>query len=301
MAETPLPDDPFAAARARALEAGGFFKELPHHTFCYIPGSKERLVVSFDNLAASRDTVRSPWGDKFLSPRGWSILGIMSRRFDWFRHEAVWQTFDSLRDTGFFRSFGAVSMYGSSMGGYGALAFAPAAPGCTVLAYAPQSSLLRDLAPFETRYRVGGRLGDWSGAYADAAEGIRSAGRAYIAFDPRESIDRAHVARLAGDNTILLPMPSIGHKIPPLLQKMRILKPIAEGALTGTLTEAEFVRIFRARRKSPRWRLNLIERAIAHGHRKLALSALESSLAEAPNWRIRHLRNELRAQMAADQ
>lgn len=292
--------DPFAAQRALVTRQGGWFIDRPHHALSWLPGRGERLVVTFDNLAALRETEnRSPWGQAFLAAQGWDVLGVMTRRNDWFRDVTLWTALESLRDDGFFRRFAAVSMYGASMGAFAALAFAPLAPGCTVFAMAPQSTLCPRRAPFENRYRQARAFTDWSGPWADAAEGHLAASRAYVAFDPHVPQDAAHVARLTGPNVTLLRLPHIGHKLPPALQKMKILKPVSMAALTGTLTAGEFARLFRARHASTPWQTDLLSRARARGHLKLAHRLALHLMAETPHWRLRHELAAITEAMAA--
>jgi hypothetical protein len=282
------PTNPFVSASALAEKSGGFCRNLKGHGMAYLPGGHRRLVVTFDNLSVFRDGPdRLPWGYDFLSAQGWDVLGIMVKRPDWFRHPDVWDQFDQLRDAGFFSDYDHVAMYGSSMGAYGALAFAPAAPGCTVLALAPQTTLDRTIVPFDTRYPRADRLTNWGGRYSDAAEGVKSAGRAYVVFDPRQSMDAAHAARLQGENIVFLRAPGVGHKIPPAFKKMGILKPLCERGLTGDLTLSDFGGMFRARRDSPPWIENLLIRAQARNHPKLALRAAEFAMANRRHWKIR--------------
>ncbi len=142
--------DAFALQRQRVADMGGFMLELDHHVLTWLPGRGERLVVSFDNLAAVRETEdRIIWGQKFLTAQGYDVLGLQIKRRDWYRDRQIISALEDLRDDGFFRRFPAVSLYGSSMGGFGALAFAPLAPGCTVMSFAPQRSLDRCFAPMK--------------------------------------------------------------------------------------------------------------------------------------------------------
>jgi len=281
--------DPFAAQRALVTEAGGWFADRPYHALSWLPGRGERLVVTFDNLSALREkTHRIPWGQGFLAAQGWDVLGVMTKRNDWYRDPPLWAALEGLRDDGFFARFPAVSMYGASMGAYAAITFAGLAPGCTVMAFAPQSTLNDALAPFESRYRYARKITDWTGPYADAVQGAGAAARIYLGFDPLVAPDAAHAARLAGANTVLLRMPLLGHKLPPALLKMGLLKSLSVAALSGTLTEAEFYRLYRARRASPLWQADLIARARTQGHDRLARRVAEKLMAEAPNWRVRH-------------
>lgn len=296
----PPPCDPFAEVRGRAVASGGFCLDLPHHVIAHVPvPGADRLVVTFDNLAATRDPVRQIWGSRVLAQAGWSVMGVMIRRKDWFRHASLLDAFDMLRDSGFFRRHAHVSMYGASMGAYGALTFAPAAPGCTVVAFAPQTTLAPEIAPFEWRYRLGRALGDWTDPrYLDAAEGVHAAGRAYVFHDPFQPEDRLHAARLTGPTVTHLRLPHAGHKLPPALLRMGILKDVALQALRGELTEAGFARAWRARRRHAGWRDDLLARAESQGHARLVLAALTRLQADTPHWRQRHRLNALREKLA---
>ncbi|MBC7157701.1 MAG: hypothetical protein H5U20_09330, partial [Rhodobacteraceae bacterium] len=199
-----------------------------------------------------------------------------------YREPSVAAEFDRLRDEGFFGRFGRVVFYGASMGGYAAAAFSPAAPGADVVAISPQSTLDRRLVPWETRYKVAwGR--DFSGPYGDAAAVSRAARRVSILYDPHEPLDAAHVARFTGANVVRLRANLLGHRLGSSLHQMGILSPVILGALAGTLDEAEFYRLLRARRDFPRYQRELFRRALARGHRRLARAMAEGVLARGQN------------------
>lgn len=293
-------EDAFALQRQRAVDMGGFLLELDHHVLTWLPGRGERLVVSFDNLAAVRETEdRIIWGQKFLMAQGHDILGLQIKRRDWYRDPQVISALEDLRDDGFFRRFPAVSMYGSSMGGFGALAFAPLAPGCTVMAFAPQRSLDPGLCPFETRYRHARQSTDWTLPYGDAAEGLRAASRAYIGFDPTLPEDRLHAQALDAPNVTFLPMRHMGHKLPPGLLKMGLLKEVSQQAFEARLDPVGFARLMRARRDSIPWRADFLARCKARGHLRLGLALAEKMMADRPHWKIRHQKKDLAAALAA--
>ena len=220
-ADAVVPADPgcdaFSGQRLRAAHGGGFLLELDNHVLTYLPGRGQRLVVTFDNLASLRETRdRTAWGQGFLQAQGFDILGVQIKRSDWFRDAGLIAALRDLHGDGFFARCPRVSLFGSSMGAYGALVFAPLAPGCTVMAFAPQRSLDRALCPWEKRYRYA-RTTYWTSdlPFGDAADGPPATARTYLAFDPHHGQDRKHAAALAGPNTRLLPMPHAGHKLPP--------------------------------------------------------------------------------------
>lgn len=294
--------DPFHNHRLACAAAGGWFVDRPYHAFSWLPGGGKRLVITFDNLSALREKEnRTPWGQTFLSAQGWDVLGVMTKRNDWFRDASVWSALESLRDDGFFAKFPAISLYGASMGAYAAIAFAKIVPGCTVMAFAPQSTLNTAIAPFETRYRHARSVTEWEGPYNDAADSVAAAGKIFIGYDPLVKQDRAHVERLIGPNVTLLPMPYLGHKLPPALQKMKILKSVSLAGLTGTLTAQDFAQMFRARRTSLIWQAELLSTARAKGHLKLAHRLATHLMTKEPHWRIRHELNAIAEAMGQAQ
>lgn len=304
MEPTNLPPDhdPFAWIRAEAVARGGAVWDTEHHLVVHVPG-KDRLIVGFDNLSSIDEPVkREPWAYGLARARGWGSLGVMIKRKDWFRCPQLWAVLEHLRDEGLFASYPDVSMYGSSMGGFGAALFAELSPGCTVLAMAPQSTLAQDIAPFENRYRHARTFADWTtGPWRDASIGIRAAGKAYLLFDPEVPQDRLHVQRLAGDNTILLPCPHMTHKLPPMFKRMNILKDLAIHGLTGELTEPQFYQLIRARRDAIPYVMSLATTAAKRGHARLAIRAVDSVRARTDNWKLRKLRRELRDTLTGSQ
>jgi hypothetical protein len=249
----------------------GFYTANDSHSFLFIPRNPETLVVTFDNLdiAMTKRDDRRPWGFGFIEKQGWSMLGVMAGGWTWYRDPWVSAEFDRLRDEGFFSRFKRVVFYGASMGGYAACAFSAACPGADVVAISPQSTLDRALVPWETRYKTAWDR-DFTGPYGDASEASRSARRVTVLYDPYEPLDSGHVHRLTGANVVKLRTPLLGHRLGSSLSQMGILTPIILGALNGTLTEAEFYKILRARKDFQRYQSELFKRALERGHPKLA-------------------------------
>ena len=269
--EAPAADpDDWPALAARLAGPGGFFRAEGAHSFLFVPRG-DTLVVTFDNLdiAMGKRADRRPWGYAFIEKQGWSMLGAMAEGWTWYRDPWVPAQFEALAAEGFFARFARVVFYGASMGGYAACAFAAAVPGAHVVAISPQSTLDRATVPWETRYRAAwGR--DFSGPYGDAAQASRAAARVTLLYDPYEALDAAHADRFDGPNVTKLRAPLMGHRLGSSLSQMGILSAVTLGALGGTLTEAEFYRLIRARRTFPRYQRELFRRALDRGHPELA-------------------------------
>ncbi len=258
------------------------------HSFLFQPRSTDTLVVTFDNLditMTKRDD-RRPWGYSFIEKQGWSMLGVLAGGWTWYREPWVYDQFDDLKKSGFFKQFKRVVFYGASMGGYAACAFSPAAPGCDVVAISPQSTLDKTIVPWETRYKVAWDR-DYKGKYGDAAKVSKAANRVSILFDPYEPLDAQHAARFKNKNVQFLRTPLLGHRLGSSLSQMGILSPIILGALNGTLTSSEFYTLLRARKEFPRYQRELFNKAVDKGHVALAKSLGEHILSKNANRAVR--------------
>jgi hypothetical protein len=268
-----IPDqisEPWPVLAARLAGPQGFVRDDGKHSFLYVPRG-DTLVVTFDNLdiAMTKRSDRRPWGYSFIEKQGWSMLGVMANGWTWYRDKWVWDQFDDLAKSGFFKSFRRVVFYGASMGGYAACAFVSACPGADVLAISPQSTLDKTVVPWETRYKTAWNR-DFSGPYGDAADVSQAARKVTILYDPFEPLDAGHADRFGGANVTKLRASLMGHRLGSSLQQMGILSQITLSALNGTLTEPEFYRALRARKTFGRYQKELFDRAVARGRPDLA-------------------------------
>ncbi|MBA4323746.1 MAG: hypothetical protein C0426_01460 [Rhodobacter sp.] len=197
-----------AAARA------GRFLVRGDHADLWFEGAGDALVVSFDNLATiDEGWPRAPWAWTRLEPLGHSVLGVQSHAKDWFRQPSAPLLLRGLEERGFFRRFRRVVLTGASMGGFAALNFAPLIPEARVLAFSPQSTMNRAIAPFEQRFPFAVRKSNWERMpFLDAAAAMPYIRRAVVLYDPFVPEDRAHAARLAGPNVQLLRAPFTTHE-----------------------------------------------------------------------------------------
>ncbi len=249
---------------------GGFFDDLGAHSFLHISRG-DTLVVTFDNLdiAMTKRDDRRPWGFEFIRAQGWSMLAVMSSGWTWFRSKDVVDRFTELRDAGFFSQFERVVFYGASMGGYAAAAYAAVCPNSTVFAISPQSTLNRDLVPWETRYKRAWSL-DFTGDFGDAAAASRSIQQVNILFDPYVELDAAHAARFTGANVALWRCPLMGHRLGSSLAQMGVLGDISRKIILGDLSRLEFYNLLRKRHGFSRFQRELANLALSKGHPDLA-------------------------------
>ncbi len=236
----------------------GWFHKFDDYSCSFVERSSAQLVVSFDNLsqAGNPNTAREPWAQKFCADRDYSQLGVYAQSSTWFRNAGLIAHLNVLRDAGFFKRFDAVSFVGTSMGAFGAVTFSSLAPGATVVAFSPQTTLDSAEVPWEKRFAKG-RAADWTLPYSDAALQTSEASKVYLIYDPFHAGDRAHIDRLSGDNLIHLKGFGLGHKSALVLNRMDALKTVMEGGVQGTLTEESFYKTIRARKSIYLYRKNI--------------------------------------------
>ena len=243
-------------------QAHGFYHSMPNYACTYVARSREHLLVSFDNLASVRENPvsREPWGYNFVRKEGWSHLGILSYVPGWFRDIDLHRYLLSLRDSGFFEQFDQVTMFGTSMGGYGAAAFASLAPGCRVAAFSPQSTLSPQLAAWDQRYPTG-KQAKWDGLFADAAIESRHAEQVWLFYDPAVPHDLRHIQRFESKNVIPVPLRHANHKTALMLKNGRILSSVMRDIVHGQASLAGIMHAYRACRVLPEYVESLSARA----------------------------------------
>jgi hypothetical protein len=207
------------------------------------------------------------------------MLGVMANGWTWFRDGAVTDEFNRLRDNGFFDQFKRVVFYGASMGGYGAAAYSAAAKGSTVFVISPQSTLDKEIVPWEMRYKkVWSR--DFSGEYGDASISSQSADNVHLMYDPYVAPDAGHAARFTGENVTHWRCSLLGHRLGSSLQQMGILKEIARKSINGELDHLTFYKLLRKRHEFPRYQRELANLALDRGRPELARRVCHFVLAQ---------------------
>ena len=250
------------------------------HANLWFEGRGEALVISFDNLATiDEGWPRGPWAWKRLEPLGHSVLGVQSHAKDWFRQPTAPALLRGLEERGFFRRFSRVVLTGASMGGFAALNFAPLIPEARVLAFSPQSTMNKVIAPYEARFPFAVRKSNWDGMpFLDAAAAVPYIRRAVVAYDPMVPEDRAHAARLAGPNVQLLRVPFATHEAIRVVLKTGTFPLLIDALIDGDGAGPAFWQVYRARRSVPKWQRALLAAAANRGRHGLVIRAADAML-----------------------
>jgi pimeloyl-ACP methyl ester carboxylesterase len=240
------------------------------------------LYVTFDNLATLDDPYpRLPWMHARIKALGYSLLGVQSFRKDWYRQATAPALIAALVQAGFFQRFDTVVMVGASMGGFAALNFAPLVPGARVLAFSPQSTMSRSIAPFEKRFGFSVDRSNWTDMpFLDAAAAVPYIAQAMILYDPFVPEDRAHVARMSGPNVTLVKTDHASHQAIRLVVKCDALSDLLRAyAETGGVPR-DFWAKMRVRRGLRSWRRTFVEDLARTAHPRLTLRICDRMLAE---------------------
>lgn len=271
-----IPPEPGLDAAAVA----GRFLIRGDHANLWFEGGGPDLVVSFDNLATiDEGWPRGPWAWKRLEPMGHSVLGVQSHAKDWFRQPTAPALLRGLEERGFFRRFRRVVLTGASMGGFAALNFAPLIPEARVLAFSPQTTMNKLIAPYEARFPFAVKRSNWEGMpFLDAAAAVPYIRRAVVVYDPMVPEDRAHAARLAGPNVQLLPVPFATHEAIRVVLKTGTFPLLIEALVQGDGAGPEFWQAYRARRSVTKWQRALLAAATNRGRHGLVIRAADAML-----------------------
>ena len=258
----------------------GRFLVKGDHANLWFEGAGNALVISFDNLATiDEGWPRGPWAWARLAPLGHSVLGVQSHAKDWFRQPTAPALLQGLEDRGFFRRFRRVVLTGASMGGFAALNFAPLIPEARVLAFSPQSTMNKVIAPFEERFPFAVRKSNWEAApFLDAAAAMPYIRRAVVLYDPFVPEDRAHAARLAGPNVQLLRAPFTTHEAIRVVLKSGAFPLLIDTLLQRDEVGPEFWAAFRARRGVTKWQRAVLAAAANRGRHALVVLAADGML-----------------------
>lgn len=273
---------------ARSAEIGaaeGFYMDDEHASVLY-RSRGDKLAVTFCNLASFEyePDVRLPWLTQLVEDRGWSHLGVLAHRKDWYRNSGTPRLMRRLADEGLFDEFDRVLFTGTSMGAFASLTYSSFAPGSDVLAFSPQSTLNTDIAPFETRYPWPRKKFNWTDPdYLDAADYVGGARKAVVLYDPMLPEDKAHVARLGGPPVEPVACRFMGHQTPNALKRAGVLELCLDMAMEGAFDRQSFYKAFReGRRGMTDWRKSMVKYADERGQMRRMRTVCEATMKDMP-------------------
>ena len=214
----------------------------------------DRLVVSFESGGGSvvrPGKNRKAWGQELVASAGWDGLHILPKIMNWYQSPELWSFFKMMNRSGFFHGYKEVMSYGSSMGGFGALAFAKLSESTRVIAISPRSTLNKNTLRWNSNFSRQLQYNQ-KGLRADALSGLTPEIDVMIFVDPLYQRDMRHARRIANhhNKTNLVRVPLLGHEIPKFLSDEQILGQVSRSAIAGEFDKAWFYQAIRWRRES---------------------------------------------------
>ena len=242
------------------------------------------LLVTFDNLSSvGQQQPPQPWLQARAAAAGASILGILASRKDWYRNDDTPRLINSLVKVGFFRQFKRIIFTGASMGGFAALVYSSLVPGSVVLAFSPQSTLARDLVPFDKRYRYSQKAWDWADPkFRDGAAATGAAREIFLVYDPFVAEDKHHAARISGPQVRHIHVGHLGHRAIRLMKTGNALQLLIDQVVQDRFDAAGFAQAMRGRRGELTFQRALFGAAERRNHPKLTLRAAQALLRTDP-------------------
>lgn len=281
-------------------ETHGFFEPLgKHHTGTFIEKG-DTLLVSLESLPAIQalsDEAR-PAGFDIARANDWSCLSVVCNRDTWFRDEEVYAFFDQMTDDGFFEDFEKVIFYGAGPCGYAACAFSVAAPGAIVVALEPQATLDPRVTEWDDRFTHMRRT-DFTDRYGYAPDMLEAAGAAYVVYDPASPLDAMHAALFERAGTTRFRARHMNSGMQARLAQLDALEPLVRHAANGTLDEAVFAGLYRARRNHVGYCKRLFAAVEARGHPSMTEAVCTYIVDNFGGPRYRRKLNDLRQARAA--
>jgi len=248
---------------------------LQGYTIEFFLRSSDTLVVTFDPRRKSYppSETREAWAAVFLARRGLSGLHVKPDQSCWYLDAGLETFFRDAQAAGLFASFATVMTYGGSMGGFGALAFAAITGAQRVMAMNPQANLGPAVRGWERRYKEAEAL-DWTSPICDLGLQVAGVETLAVVFDPYDTYDRPQADLIAADHMIRLHIPFVGHRVPAHLLSLRLLAPVFDQTLAGSLDLPAFYRTARQRRMLLRYKRVMLRRTKENKPRNRRLKRL---------------------------
>ena len=235
----------------RLCEDEGSYEPIgDRHTSVFIDRSPSVLLVTFEEAEEVRlvNNNGQPIAFPLAIARDWSNLCILAHGETWYRDEALYRYFDRLVDDGLFEDFDHVVFYGAEMGAYGAAAYSVTAPGASVFAIQPVASLTGSVAAWDPRFRDKRHL-DFTSRYGFAPRMIEGASKAFICYDPYETLDAMHASMFHDHSVVHLRCPHLGGQIESDFDHMGLMGRLLAMIGEDRLTRESFYQLYRQRRE----------------------------------------------------
>ena len=206
----------------------------------FAPGSGENAVVSFAGVGLNYGGIQTEEFSKSLESSTNDVYYVKDKLRHWYT-ECAGKIVEVVNRSLQARNTARTSCIGNSMGGFGAIYFAPRLFNCrNSIAFVPQSSINTEIVPWEPRWK------EWRADIApgdglDAAQSLDPAVSYTIIIGLQTRRDIRHIRRLidgAPDSLTAIGLRESGHNAAQYLKRGGVLKPLLFALLAGRKEEA---------------------------------------------------------------
>jgi len=238
----------------------------------YYAGTSNHCLVTFTPWASQPPA--APFAEQFVRKSGTEAVAFQSMQNDWWQSGSVEQGIAEILPM--IRSTVRVT-YGSSMGGYAAIAFADMLQCSRAIAISPQASIDRQLVPWETRWEEEARR--FAMPRGNAGTGARLAS-VHLVYDPLVVLDRKHaelISSAATGRVLHHRFSFSGHPSGPALLECGLLQELVLRLVAGNVEDGDLVARFRKARFRSRSSMMalLTNHHILRSHKSLAGAAID--------------------------
>ncbi|WP_458098019.1 hypothetical protein [Roseomonas sp. WA12] len=240
------------------------------------------LMILFPQLDENQSLEKIGFGVNLYSKMGRDFISIKCSNNAWLQYPETKQALSLVRELAC--RYPSAITYGSSMGGYCALAFARNVGATRSVAIAPQFSPDPKKVPFEKRW-LAYRRSIPSFVNDSLSDNILPGKQSFIFYDPFYEQDANHVRFISACADVqLIQVPFGGHLCGELLASAGMLRDTVESIVQNNFNLSTFRRELRVRKRAlPRtWRM-LAERAARKGKANLATWAMQHANRSAPS------------------
>lgn len=195
----------------------------------------------------------TPFGATFLDKLDRSRVYFIAKDNHWYSCAGMGHALSRARDLT--RNSNVIT-YGSSMGGWAAIAFAGRLGASESVAISPQATIDRAIVPWETRWAEEAAL--YPTSLGTCADHLEASSRVTILYDPLFELDARHVELIArsaeghGVDLRLLRFAFSGHPSGPALADAGILTSVVKALLDSQEIPPDAQRIYRQSRMRSR-------------------------------------------------
>jgi tetratricopeptide (TPR) repeat protein len=190
------------------------------------------------------------FGHSYFAKRGDAALFLVPSENHWYQKPDVWDALQVV--TEHINRRGRIVSYGSSMGGFAALAFSDQIAPNLIIAAAPQCSICPTVVGhFDRRWEdVAART---KFERRDARDKLTPDVNVAFIYDPFHKEDRLNVEMIAEvlKAPMKIPVPLGGHGVLDALDQVKLLKPTIDALVDGTeLDVKEYINLYKSKRRT---------------------------------------------------